>query len=172
MERENKKEQVRMTESEKADFRMIVRHLLRICSRKPIGNNSEEHAAILISELIRSATVSIDIFCWRFNDDVWAQPEVLSALRNAICKSEKITIRAVTQEEPADNECTQMLRKAGVEIKRAVRSDIEANLILIDGRAFRYEPKKNDRHGIAYAENPDLAKDVKSIFDAVYPNEN
>ncbi len=172
MKSENEKAQSRMTESEKADFRMIVRHLLRICSRKPIGNNSEEHAAILIAELIRSATVSIDIFCWRFNDDVWAQPEVLSALHNALSKSEKIAIRAVTQEDPADNACTQMLREAGVEIKRAARSDIEANLILVDGHAFRYEPKKNDRHGIAYAENPDLAKDVKAIFDAVYPNEH
>lgn len=151
-------------------YRQVFRAMLRFRREGRIANSSTSHAIVLIEELLKHATKSVDIYCRRLGPDVWCVDAIVEALRR-VC-NEGRTIRVVVQEDVDENNRTvRLLRERGVEIRKDVGvsdNPPSYNFVIVDKEAFRFEQDCERRVGFACAINNEVASKLIALFDLIY----
>lgn len=150
-----------------AIYRDMFRFMLSEGITRLIHNDSTDHACVLIEELLHFAKGSIQIFCRNLGADVWGDPAVLSALGEALGRK-NMNVRVVLQEPPENveaNRALALLRAHGVDVRQTHNTDVTANFIVVDGKAYRLEKDVENRRGYACANDAEGAGKLSSAFD-------
>ena len=146
-------------------YRMMVRCVLRENRCDRISNDSDEHAKVLIEELIDSASSSVDVYCHALSADVWMSSGVLRAIKSA--KSRGVVFRIVTQECPNDLVVSRF-GGLGISVVINMKVKLDSNFLIVDKKAFRVEEDFRVRAGFAYANKPEFATILNNAFYAIY----
>lgn len=148
-------------------YRQTVKKILDEGLGTRIDNETDDHAAVLIDELIRHAEYEVDIFCQRFATDIWGRRNVLDSLIHAAEKG--VGVKLLTQEKPEDSESLDFIRNYdNAEVRIFVGDLVEFNFMIVDSQMFRIEPDNSTRHGFAYAQNSQFAKMVDDTFISMW----
>ena len=150
-------------------YREMFRLMLSEGIVKLIHNDSTDHACVLIEELLHFAKENVLIFCRNLGSDVWATPAILSALDEALSRN-GMRMRVLLQEPPAGggaNRALALLRRHGVDVRQTHNTDVTANFIVIDSKAYRLEKDVANRRGYACANDPQNAAKLVEAFDAL-----
>lgn len=150
-----------------ARYRQMVKKILSENLGTRIDNESDEHAVVLIDELIRHAKKTVKIYCRKFSSDIWGHPCVFDAVVSAL--EDAVTFHVLTQECPEESDTQHIISAVTGSGFRLYSGEIfEINFILVDDTAFRIEPNCDCRHGFAYAKNVELASLLAQSFDAMW----
>lgn len=148
-------------------YRLMFKRIIAESLPTRVNNNSPDHAAVLIDELIRSAKDSVVIYCRAMTADVWGRPNVVSAILRAM--NARVRFRIVTQQKPEDTESFRLLDQyERAEFRLYAQEGLNMNFVLVDGKRFRVEPDSNERHGYAYANNPEEAACREQEFEDIW----
>lgn len=147
-------------------YRLMIRSLIASNGAQRIGNESAEHAKVLIEEFVRNAVRTIDIVCHSLSDDVWGSPSVRAALSAAL-RTHPIRLRIVVQRPPSES-AVRYFSSIGATIRRLDRPGLRANFLIVDDRYFRMEPDFSIRRGFAYVNKPEWASELAADFRAIY----
>ena len=146
-------------------YREIFRYMLSKGVSRLRHNDSKDHACVLIEELLHYAESEILIFCRNLGPDVWGTPTVISALGDALGR--KVKVKVLLQEDPEGgdgNRALALLRANGVEVRRTHNTEVKANFIVIDNKAYRLEKDVENRRGYACANDAENASGLASAF--------
>lgn len=146
-------------------YRMFVKSVLQQNGDERLGNDSDSHAIILIEELIRSAHVSVDIFCHSLAADVWTNAGVVDAVREAV--KHGVTFRVAVQ-SGACRESRDLFNGLGIPIRLNGQTQLESNFMIVDRKAFRVEYNFARRMGFAYANKPEFSEVLNNAFYSIY----
>ena len=148
-------------------YRLFVRSVIRTNGIQRISNDSPAHAIVLLGELIRSATSSVDVYCHRLASDVWGAAEIREAVLSA---REKKTVRfRVVVQEKSDDEIDASAFSFMKDSIRSFQSEnMMANFLVVDDKAFRFEPDYRTRTGFAYVNNLDMSGALVNAFESIY----
>lgn len=147
-------------------YRQMVKRVLDEMLSTRIENESAEHAAILIDELIRRAKNCVDIYCRSFAADVWGRSDILDAVRHAM--EHNVRFRILTQHQPEMSETFRELKQCPkVEYRIFTDEEIDVNFLIADGKSFRFEPDSGQRHGFAYAKS-ELSATLEAVFNRMW----
>ena len=156
-----------LDEQELAFYENVFRGMLCADSQEYIENDSVEHAAILVKCLIESARESVKIFCKALSSDVWGRPEIVHAVEDALAN--KVTFQVSVMEALQKNGTSQLLLEdSSSEIRMFPYQDVCANFLLVDDKAFRFEPNCEERKGFAVAKADENANVLKNTFARVW----
>ena len=132
-----------------------------------IDNESDEHAVVLIDELIRHAKKTVKIYCRKFSSDIWGRTCVFDAVVNAL--EDSVKFHVLTQEHPEESDTQHIISAVtGCEFRLYSGEAFEINFILVDDEAFRVEPNFDCRHGFAYAKNEEMSFLLAQSFEAMW----
>ena len=148
-------------------YRLLFRYFLENGIQKRVSNCSSSHAIVLISELIRAAQSTVDVFCRCLSDAVWGQDEVLSEILKA-GQERHVRFRVITQEKIGMNKARKTFSLVDSELRCLDDKSIAANFMIVDGKSFRFEQDCSNREGFAYARNDELAKDLNNAFQVLF----
>lgn len=145
-------------------YEQLFSEMLDTCSSEMISNDSDKHAIVLIKQLILHAEHEVKVVCQALTPDVWAQKDVLSAIQTALGNYVKFTF--ITFNTVENEELLSVLKDShDVRILRYRFATPNANFVLVDDCAFRFEPDPSVRKGFAFASAPEEAKLLKEGFD-------
>lgn len=147
-------------------YRLMIRSVLASNGDQRIGNESAEHAKVLIEELIRQATGSVDVVCHSLSDDVWGAQSVRDVITSVVRKH-SVRFRVVTQLPPSPS-AVRFFHSVGATIRCFAKEGWRANFLIVDGRYFRMEPDFAVRCGFAYVNRPAWAAELASAFEKIY----
>lgn len=132
-----------------------------------MSNSKPEHAADLITVFFERAKERVHIFCRELNAVVYDVPSVLAAFEAAVLRGVEVKI-VVQNALPAESKFVAAARrlvadpKSRLEILADVDQQIkefEMNFAYVDGRAFRFEPKHDEKmSAFASSNQPDTVK--------------
>lgn len=148
-------------------YRLLFRYFLANGIQKRVSNSSPSHAIVLISELIRAAKYSVDVFCRCLSDAVWGQKEVLDEIMTA-GQERHVKFRVITQEQIGMNKARKVLNLVDSELRCFENREFTANFMVVDGKSFRFEQDCSNRQGFAYAKNDEMAKDLSEAFEVLF----
>ena len=148
-------------------YRLLFRYFLAHDVPKRVSNNSPSHAIVLISELIRSAKQTVDVFCRCLSDAVWGQDCIVREIVKA-GQERHVRFRVVTQEKIDKKKAFEALSLVDSEIKELTDPRIKSNFMIVDGKSFRFESDCLNRKGFAYAKNDEMAQDLCEAFSEIF----
>lgn len=148
-------------------YRLFVRSVITTNGSQRISNDSTDHAVVLMGELIRHATVSVDIYCHRLASDVWGTLEIKDAVAVARRKG-TVAFRVVVQEKDDDEIDASALSFMRNSIRQFRSEGLKANFLVVDDKAFRVEPDYHVRRGFAYVNNGEMSGVLVNAFDSIY----
>ena len=146
-------------------YRSIFRDLLNSKSSRLVQNSSPVHARIIISELIRFAQSSVDVFCDSLSPDVWNEQIVCDSVKDAIARG--VSFRVITQNQPKESE-TKALLDSVTKIKTLSNTVDIPNFIIADKCAYRVEIDEEKKIGVACASGGDVSKTISDAFERLY----
>lgn len=150
-------------------YRSLFRKIIANDLPLRVGNDSDRHAIVLISELIAAAKNSVDIYCKSLSSAIWGSDSVLSAVREAVANG--VSFRIVTQEAPEDSTTLRVLQAhQQASFLRYSREGLVSNFMIVDRKMFRVEPDNRVRQGFAYVNNKAIADDLCASFDRIIVN--
>lgn len=147
-------------------YRLFVRSVITTNGAQRISNDSTDHAVVLIGELIRHATVSVDVYCHRLSSDVWGSIEIKNAVMVAKRKG-TVSFRVVVQEKNDDEIGVSAFSFMKDSVRQFRADGLKANFLVIDDKAFRVEPDYHARRGFAYV-NSEMSGILVNAFDSIY----
>ncbi|UFS62742.1 hypothetical protein LOH54_01120 [Sulfurimonas sp. HSL-3221] len=134
------------------DYKELLGYLSKTQSDSLIDNDSVEHAAILVSELVKSATKEIRLFTTSFCEEFYNRSDVINAFESAAEKKVQFQIisRKPLHENPAYAAYNDLFQER-VSVKTLSTGIVIANeddasermelnnFMIIDKRGIRYE---------------------------------
>lgn len=162
------------------NYEDMVEALAKSGSPDVIDNSSAEHAAILIKNMFNYATVCVDLFSGCLTKSVYERQDIKDAGRSFIARGGKV--RILVQDENSDeflkdHEFIRSVKSACDDgkdgnftvskLSPAIGKDIKAHFLVMDKRAYRYEPDKLKHEAVACFNNPDIALSLSGLFDAL-----
>lgn len=149
------------------EYKKLLRELNESGADIVFANGKPAHAAAIFEEFFRSALDRVAIFCRDLNPSVYANPELLVQLAGALRRGVKVDI--ICQEPPATGPVANLagpaknlsVRLAGKDSQR----NVAVNFAVMDGRAVRVEPDREEPSARANFNSPELAAELLKIFD-------
>ena len=157
-------------------YRLIVRLVLKIDGRNRIANDSDCHAVVLTTELINHARKKVDVFCRELSDSVWGTDDVIGAIRAALARGIRFHVLVQKSIEECGNaRAYRLFSENGVPVRHYRKQTNDAdpaapmvNFMIVDDKAFRFEPDSAVHKGFAYARNEELAKQISETFGRIW----
>lgn len=144
-----------------------------------INNGQPEHAAVLLSTMFDRAKREMVVFCRNLRSEIYDQSHVIKSIFGALGRGVKI--RILTQEKPEAYLLLSKIQRAreirGGDLDRlelrtcppdSPTAKVEFNFAVMDQKAFRYEPSREDIKAFACANDPELAKDMLTRFNQAF----
>mgnify|MGYP003321753726 CR=1 FL=1 len=147
-------------------YRLYFRDILETDGLQRVSNCSADHAAVLNAELIRSAVVSVDVYCHRLSSDIWGRPEIVEEV--AAARARGVRFRVVVQEFSREDIAASAFQFLGDSVLMWSSPNMTANFLIRDGKSFRFEPDFHERKGFAYANNGLLSGKLVNVFEGIY----
>ena len=149
-------------------YREGVEDLLKLKINKNISNGMPEHAAVLFEMFFKHASSRVRIFCQNLSAKVFNEATVVEAAKHALKKNVKIEI--IVQNDPPDQSSFLEFIKNNQAISiRKIKIDtlknIDVNFSVMDDRAYRFEPKRNDIAANANMNLPEIASLLINKFE-------
>lgn len=155
-----------------SDYKKHVERMFDEGSSIMFTNRDRDHAAILISTLFTHAKNEVVVLCRNLDSEFYERDGVKDAILDAINRGVKVTFRV--QEEPEKTDLVEKLRQNNVpNIDFAVckpgsrAANCKFNFTVTDSKAFRLEEDRTQHAAIACANNPEVAKDILSVFKSL-----
>ncbi len=148
-------------------YREMFRFMLSAGLDRFIHNDSKDHACVLIEELFRFAKESVFVFCHNLGRDVWDNPAILSALGEVLDRK-KVKVQVLLQDTPeggVDNRAFALLHAHSIDVRKTHNTEVKANFIVVDHKAYRFEKNDQGRKGYACSNNPDNAGKLIDAFN-------
>lgn len=147
-------------------YRGIVSDLLEIGSDSIVKNESSQHAAVIIEEMIAHARQSFVAIADKFDTSVWSD-RVVSALADAKKRGVDIRLLVVNEADAKVAEWNDIVRalvkQISIEDKKVQRNTL--NFAVMDKKAVRIENDKSEYHAAFCANNAEIAKVATAQFD-------
>lgn len=145
-------------------YRKLFRSMIEQDDPTPISNESRQHAAIIIQELIRSATKTVYIQCSRLAPDVYGNPDTLEAIKGALDRGVQFKV-AVRSEFPETTGLYELLSTKGncdIQLEREVYGK---DFCVVDGKRARIETDAVLGKAVACACDEELGSLLVSTFE-------
>lgn len=164
-------------------YREIVEHMAATKMDNEFGNKNMQHAAIVLTTMLRNATESFKIFSGEFHSDVTHDAEFLAALEEYLKsgKTFKLLLATIPEEDKRSDALKMVIKYAGTHEKtvfytKAEESFITSPLELFNGKipyhfsvadktAFRLEIDAQEYKAICNFNDQKIAKDLSDLFD-------
>lgn len=162
-------------ETETELYEKLVRSMLESGNPEPISNGKPEHAAVIFKLFFECAATKVFIFCKDLNNLVFGDERILAAAKKALDRGvliHVITQSAEVQKSNFSDWLSKMTTpKSLVTFKKCGDAahwvKFPANFAVMDEKAFRYEPDNKSIKAQACMNNPKIAKELGSIFQAM-----
>ena len=145
------------------EFRTIVDELAQAKTGELYVNSGVNHAKVVVSKLLSSATESADI-CASSLDARVHDKAVYKHLIDTVGAG-KVRIVLTANKGEKNNELVKMLDDHGVEIRQV--NDIASHLIVVDGDSFRVETDVEEMKAV-FAFGGDRSKRFQIIFNNIW----
>jgi hypothetical protein len=161
-------------EQELDAYRRMVAEVADAGDGRVIMNRTAEHAAVVISNIFRRATGSVDILTEQLFDQIYGTPEVLNAVDKFLSADPSRQIRVVAERSiKGSHPFFAAVKKCrpGFNV-RLMSSELEKitpfHFCVADARNFRFEPDKrkfaaHGRFGV-----PEIGKELAQTFERFY----
>jgi hypothetical protein len=152
-------------------YRKRIENLADLNSGESFTNNQPAHARVIFETFFCRATQEVDIFCRNLAADVFDSVRLCENLIGAVKRGVKV--RVFTQENPAPSSFVDTLQELIaakpelVELKKGNSNSLNSlgfNFAVMDGKAYRFEPNKDDFVAFASMNNPSVCKSLLSVF--------
>ena len=153
-------------------YRSAVETLMRVHSDKVITNSLPHHAAVLFEMFFKHAHKTVRIFCRNLNAEVFGNPCVVRAAKDAINRG--VIVRILIQEDrPQESAFTEMLKTCAgpVLVKQAERlaqRQSPFNFAIRDANSIRYEEDREQCKAWAIMHTPHFAEMLCTAFDGMF----
>jgi GH15 family glucan-1,4-alpha-glucosidase len=158
--------------SELDSYRRFVERLAVLESTEVFSNAQSAHAQVILETFFKFAKNNVVIFCHKLSEIVYGNQSLINAADSALNRC--VSVRILTQKEPESELLTAALKKwkedgKHVVFKTALKESFESetpyNFAVMDGKAYRFEPAKEDHTAFACMNGTELAQDLLSLFD-------
>jgi hypothetical protein len=155
-------------------YREAVETLLRLRSDKTISNSMPSHAAVLFEVFLKRAQQQVRVFCRNLSNEVWGNPAVVEAAKNALQRGINLSI-LIQEDSPDsgpfaellnDNRTDPHLRFYTMEGENLRNAPV--NFAVMDETAFRFEKDRKECKAFAVMFSPNLASSLSRQFDAIF----
>lgn len=143
-------------------YREKFRLMIETDSTNIIGNQSKEHAIVILQELINHAKESVYIACTRLSKSIYGNPILLGIIENAIRRG--VIFHISIKDDVAEcQHCANLFFDNGIKIKKS--ESIMHDFCVIDRKRFRMEIDQSTKEARVCAYCPSLAEKMISLFD-------
>lgn len=167
------------------NYRELVERLAKSNSSEKIPNATIDHAAVLIENLFAHAHEKVRILSGQLNKNVYGASGVFEKAR-AFLRGEheaskeggrrfEILLEAPSSdigENPLVRLCREETEFSNIcEVKYISDpkdKEINCHFILVDGKAWRFEPDKETPAAIACFNDPEIGKQLDEMFDVLF----
>ena len=164
-------------------YREAVEHMALTKMDNEFGNKNTQHAAIVLTTMLKNTTKCFKIFSGEFHSHVTDDPEFLAALEEYLKsgKTFKLLLATLPEEEKQSNALKMVIKYAGtnsktVFYKKAKESFITSPQELFNGKApyhfsvadktaFRLEIDAQEYKAICNFNDQKIAQDLSNLFD-------
>lgn len=170
------------------DYNKAVSYLAANLVNSEFPNKGPQHAAIVLTNLLRSAKQEFRIFSGTFNGDVTRDRHFMKELDNFLLSGKKFYL--FLEEIPGDDEMSPALRKIidysknpalnilykkatpdfMDELKTRFISGNAYHFAIADDRGFRVETDKEEYKAICNFNDEDISSKLKNAFDKYFFN--
>ena len=155
------------------EYKKLVFELFEERVNKTIANSSDVHAAILYSAMFNFAEKTVCIFCRNLKNSVFGQLDVQQKAEEFLQRKGNLYI--ALQEDPTESAFLRMILQhkfdENVKICKVgelfLKDGNSFNFSIMDNRAYRLEPNRNETKAIASANDVDFTSKLKSLFQTV-----
>lgn len=164
-------------------YREAVEHMAATKMDNEFGNKNMQHAAIVLSTMLKNATESFKIFSGEFHSDVTHNPEFLKSLEEYLKsgKTFKLLLAKIPEEDKRSDALRMVIEyakthKETVFCKEAEESFINSPQELFNGKipyhfsvadntAFRLEVDAQEYKAICNFNDQKIGKNLSDLFD-------
>ncbi len=163
------------------DYERAVSFLAQKKENFPFPNKGADHAAVVVSNILKYAQESVRMFSGALEGEVAQNKNVIKELVKFVERGGKLKI--LIEREPSENSPlfnrVKELEKAynTTIIKNAPQEFIDEmrkifgeiyHFIVADGKSFRIETDTNDYKAICNFNDPEIAESLERLFDKYY----
>lgn len=143
-------------------YREKFRLMIETNSTSIIGNQSKEHAIVLLQELISHAKKSVYITCTRLSKSIYGNPILLGIIENAIGRG--VAFHVSIKDDVAEcQHCANLFSDNGIKIKKS--NSTMHDFCVIDEKRFRMEINQSTKEARVCAYCPPLAGKMINLFN-------
>lgn len=154
------------------EYKKNVERMFDEGSQIMFTNRDRDHAAVLISTLFNKAEREVVVLCRNLDSEFYGRDVVKASIRDALNRGVQLRVRV--QEAPQSTELVSLLQDPQYRnIDYAVfepgsrGSTSVYNFTVADSKAFRLEEDRTKHAAVACANNPELAKEILSVFESL-----
>ena len=157
------------------EYREKVRRLAIERNGEAFFNASEDHAAIIVENMFRSASREVCIFTRNLAPRIYGREAGVEWAEIFLSDDKEHSLRVILREGDLTTLETNPLYRAvkgARNVSFAALDDethdaVEVSFMVTDGDSYRFEPDKNKCEAVA-AFNSDSAKTLQSIFERMW----
>ena len=143
-------------------YRKKVRLMIENNSPDIIGNQSKEHAIIILQEFISHAKENVYIACTRLSKSIYGNPTLFGIIEDAIHRGVVFNV-SIKGDVAECQHCVNLFSDNGIKIKKSNPSMLD--FCVIDGKRFRMEKDQSTKEARVCAYNPSLARQMVALFN-------
>lgn len=154
------------------EYKKNVERMFDEGSQIMFTNRDRDHAAVLISTLFNKAEREVVVLCRNLDSEFYGRDVVKASIRDALNRGVQLRVRV--QEAPQSTELVSLLQDPQYRnIDYAVfepgsrGATSVYNFTVADSKAFRLEEDRTKHAAVACANNPELAKEILSVFESL-----
>lgn len=136
-------------------YREKFREMIEKNSPVIIGNQSKDHALIILQELISSAKSVVHISCTRLSSAIYGNSQLLNMIKGALQRNVEFYV-SVKDENIESGECLNILRDNNISIMKCEYPEMR-DFCVVDGKRFRLEMNQSTKEARVCACCPELA---------------
>lgn len=154
------------------EYKKNVERMFDEGSQIMFTNRDRDHAAVLISTLFNKAEREVVVLCRNLDSEFYGRDVVKASIRDALNRGVQLRLRV--QETPQSTELVSLFQDPQYRnIDYAVfepgsrGATSVYNFTVADSKAFRLEEDRTKHAAVACANNPELAKEILSVFESL-----
>ncbi len=155
------------------EYKESLKRKIELRSSELVPNGTVEHAAVLISTLFSYAKDKIEIFTGKLNPLVYTNGQIMDSAEEVL-KNKKVKMEILIQEKDDSLQENSFLnfcqKNKNCKIKEASAEDRRRinHFVVVDSKAFRFEPDKNRPLAVGCFYRPDFAKQLNDFFAEMF----
>ncbi|MEI6165466.1 MAG: hypothetical protein WCR23_13910 [Planctomycetota bacterium] len=152
-------------------YRANIEKLADLESKEVFGNGKAEHAMVIFETFFKRAKENIVIFCKDLSEKVFNSDNLISLAEDALRRKARVTI--LTQSDPKSDKfvaaCSRWKEEKLPITMRVSKpgssaSSTTANFAVMDRKAYRFEPNREEKTAFACMNNESACATLLGVF--------